>query len=169
MAVYKLSLAVFLTSALLLLLSAGNAQAKPKLWIFGWGSDHWEGQDFRPYLMPPTMPHNRQWDMRFEDRGNGVYTKWTPQEWFEGNNGEKTLQGFYEASVLHDLDMRKDVPVLSVGPNFYLLSGYDKRRLMDFVESYHSLLEQENGRFQIKDDISGELIGYYDQYGLRMR
>lgn len=152
-----------------LVVAATPAEAKPKLWIFGWGPSHWEGQDFKPFLMPPAHPHNRQWDLRLEDKGKGNYEQWTVEDWEKSDNGEAVINGFFEADILRDQIVRRNVPVLVVGPNFYNLSGFDKRRVTDLMNSVYNITDTRTGHFQLKDDETGELIGYYDRFGLRLR
>ena len=150
------------------LMVSGNAQAKPKLWIFGWGNHHWKNQDYKSYLMPPAQPHNRQWDTRLEDRGNYTFEKWSPEQWLGTDNGAQVIDGFFEADILRDQKIINDIPVLIVGSNFYRLSGFDKRRVTDVINQAYQITNSEAGYFELRDEEVKEIIGYYDRYGLRL-
>lgn len=138
---------------------ASPAQAKPKLWIFGWGHGHWENLDFSPYMMPPGQPHNRQWDFK----------KWEPEDWKKGRDGTKVIEGFFKSDILRRQTTRNAIPVLVVGENFYNLSGFDKRRVTDLLNDVYNITQSPAGHYKLKDPSTGDIIGYYDQYGLRLR
>lgn len=137
-----------------------TAEAKPKPWILGWWPSHWDGLDFAPYLEDPSIPHDRQWDFK---------PRWNAKEWMGVDGGQTTIQKFFEADILRERDMEDGIPVLRVGPNFYKLSGYDKRRVTDLLDAVHKVTKSQAGYFQIKDDRNDALIGYYDRHGLRLR
>ena len=150
-------------------ITARTVEAKPKFWSYGWSYEHWINQDFKPYLMPPGEPHNRQWDYRLEERGPGRYEQWTPADWMGEDKGLSTLRGFFENGVLVETTVKRDVPVLIVGETFFDLSGYDKRRVTDFVNHVYNLTDSDPAYFRLRDARTREWIGYYDQFGLRLR
>ena len=139
--------------------NASLVQAKSKSGILGLGQSHLEDLDYKPFIMPPTQPHNRQWDFK----------KWEPEDWKKGTDGESLIQGFFEADILRRQTTNDKIPVLVVGENFYNLSGYDKRRVTDLLDDIYNITQGEAGHYKIKDPFTGDVIGYYDQYGLRLR
>ena len=140
------------------------AKADSKSWLMGWSNSHWENQEHRPYLMPPANGHNRQWDMKnWHDNG------WTPGQWTENSKGLPTIEGFFRAGILHKRKVENDTPVLVVGPNFYKLSVYDRRRVAEMVDYVYEVTKSSAGFYQLKDPEFKEIIGYYDSHGLRLR
>lgn len=138
-----------------------SAYAGPKPWVWGWWPSHWENLDFEPYLENAKHPHNSQWDEK----------NWKPAHWIEQRkSGMDTLGAFYFADVLRDLYFDDGVPVLEVGPSFYRLSGYDKRRVTALVdEIYQVTTSRPFGMFMLYDWKSKEPIGSYTQYGLQIQ
>lgn len=138
------------------------SKADPKPWIFGWWPTHWENLSWEPYLEDATHPQNKQWD-------NVV---WQPSDWAAQNpkGSAGVIQGFYKARILHRQYMDDDVPVLEVGPNFYHLSGQDKRRVTDLINAeYQITTSRENGLFLVNDWRTGNPIGVYTSHGLQLQ
>lgn len=138
------------------------AQAEPKPWIWSWWESHWDGLDFEPYLENGKHPHNSQWDN----------TKWTPEEWAKQyeNGGKDIIDGFYAADIIRDQYIDDDVPVLEVGPSFYSLGGFDKRRVAEMVDNVYGITTSKTfGMYMLVDWKTEEAIGSYTQYGLQLQ
>jgi hypothetical protein len=92
------------------------------------------------------------------------------EDWTSQKNGDELIKGFYNAEILHAQEMREgEVPVLVVGPNFYHLSGLDKRRVTQTVDTVYGVTASaENGSFMLKDWHTGNFIGAFDKNGLRL-
>ena len=62
------------------------------------------------------------------------------------------------------------MPVLEVGPNFYNLGGFDKRRVTQMVDEVFNITGNHLfGSFMIYDWKSKEAVGVYTQYGLQLK
>lgn len=154
-----LSFAVFMA---LLGAAPGAAHADAKPWIWSWWPSHWDNLTFEPYLEGAKHPHNTQWDDK----------KWEPADWAaqKPKGSLQVIQGFYTANILKGQDVEDDVPVLIVGPNFYHLSGYDKRRVVAMVDDYYKITSRKlNGMFTITDWRSDKPIGVYTANGLQLQ
>lgn len=133
-----------------------------KATIWGWWPSHWIGLDFKPYIDHPTHTHAGQWDNE----------NWTPADWAaqRGGSGMKVIGGFYKADILRSQFIDDDVPVLEVGPGFYMLGGHDKRRVMETVDSEFQITSgKPNGMFMIRDWKTRRDIGSYTAYGLQLQ
>jgi hypothetical protein len=138
------------------------AQAEPKWSYWAWPESHWVDQTFKPYLEHPMHPHNTQWDR----------VAWNPADWSaQSENGTAgILRGFYTAEIFVRQYMDGEMPVLVVGPNFYHLSGQDKRRAVRMVDEYYQITKaRENGMFLIEDWRSRKPIGTYTAHGLQLQ
>ncbi len=138
------------------------AHAEPKPWIWSWWPSHWDNMTFKPYLEEPKEPHNNQWS----------HKNWEPADWSaqEENGARDVIQGFYTAGILQDQQIKDDVPVLVVGPNFYHLSGYDKRRVVQMVDDYYQVTASKlNGMFTLTDGRTNRPIGVYSANGLQLQ
>lgn len=140
---------------------SGQAHAEGKVWIWGWGPSHWKNLDFVPYLQNGKDPHNSQWND----------SKWKPEHWSrQRGSDEAVLKRFYTADVLRDQYFDEGVPVLEVGPNFYNLSGHDKIRIAEMVDSAYGITSDKTfGMFMIYDWQSKKAVGAYTQYGLQIQ
>lgn len=148
--------------ALVIILGASPASAEPKPWYFSWWPSHWLNQDFEPHLDHPKHPHNTQWNNK----------SWEPADWAAQRPGGslEVIQGFYRANILRKQYVDDDMPVLEVGPNFYHLSGYDKRRVTKLVDDYYQITANHlNAMYMIRDGRTGEPIGNYTAYGLSLQ
>lgn len=138
------------------------AYAGPKFLGLFWWPSHWRELDGQPYLEGAKHPHNSQWD----------HKTWQPADWavqYAGGAGE-VIQGFYKTNILRDQYVDDDIPVLVVGPNFYHLSGYDKRRVVAMVDDFYKITtSKENGMFMLEDWRSEKPIGLYTAHGLQLQ
>jgi hypothetical protein len=158
-------------SVFIVLCSAAGAQAQgPKPWIFSWGYDHWNEINFeKPYMEPGKDPHNSQWD--------GI--NWAPADWVRQHESElELIEGFYHAGIIHDQYVKKAwfgfghdiIPVVEVGPAFYRLGGWDKRRVAETLDSVYGITNSKTfGMFVLVDFKTGNQIGTYTQYGLTIQ
>lgn len=150
-------LSLFLS--VLSLSSMAYAEAKP--WVWSWWESHWDGLDFNPYMEEGKHPHNSQWDE----------SSWKPEHWeAQSPDALDVVKGFYFADILRDQYVDNDLPVLEVGPAFYMLGGQDKRRVVEMVDyAYGITSEKEFGMFMLYDWKTGKAIGSYTQYGLQLQ
>ena len=140
--------------------AAGHAAPKPCYWA--WWPSHWQNLTFKPYLDNPTQDQNSQWDNR----------KWTPADWAaQRPGGEKQLiAGFFTAQIFSRQYVDNHLPVLEVGPAFYDLSGYDKRRVLRILDdAYHITSNHPNAMFTLTDWRTHKPIGLYTAYGLQLQ
>ncbi|OFW88056.1 MAG: hypothetical protein A3J37_05345 [Alphaproteobacteria bacterium RIFCSPHIGHO2_12_FULL_45_9] len=151
----------FALTALILASSATAAQASPKfLGIFWWPS-HWTNQDFVPNYDNGTDPHNSQW----------MGTNWTPADWIkaEGGDGTKLVQKWMTAGII--VGSYKDmsgIPYLEIGPNFYHLSGLDKRKVTETLDVIYQVTANKPGMYFIKDAATQKVIGTFSKEGLNL-
>lgn len=153
---------LMLCAALALMVWAAPVSAEPKPTYWSWWPEHWLELDWQPYLEGAKHPHNSQWNDK----------NWTPAMWAEQEAGgmPELIRGFYDAEILNRQYMDDEMPVLSVGPNFYHLSGYDKRRIARIVDEYYQITtSQENGMFVLEDWRSRKPIGTYTVHGLQLQ
>lgn len=149
-------------SVLILTGATGAAMAQSKyMFGAGWPPEHWENQGFRPYMEPPKLTHNSQWD----------YDDWKSSDWLQQKDSKMHLiNGFYNADILRNQYMDDDMPVLEIGPNFYNLGGHDKRRITQMVdETFNITGDNLFGSFMLYDWQSKDPIGVYTQYGLQLK
>lgn len=140
---------------------SSSAQADGrKISYFGWWPSHWENLTWTPYLEDAIHPQVNQW--------NGKH--WVVADWVAQRpaGGEKDIiDGFYRADILSDQYVENDLPVLVVGPNFYQLSGYDKRRVVQTVDDYFKITGSHAGAmFTLLDWKTEDPIGLYTASGL---
>lgn len=137
------------------------AYAESKTWIWSWPESHWDKLDFIPYLEDGKRPHNSQW----AESGWKV-SHWTAQR----KSSMDLIKGFYFADILRGQYVDDDIPVLEVGPAFYMLGGQDKRRVVQTVDHVYGITaENPLGMFLLHDWKSGEAIGTYTKYGLQLQ
>ncbi len=140
----------------------GEVNAGSKPWVFGWWPGHWKNLDFeRPYLYDGKTPHNSQWDHR----------QWLPGDWtIQRESGLKLIDSWYISGIIRDQYIKQDVPVLEVGSAFYDLGGYDKRRVVQTIDTVYGITgRKKNGIFRIRDGNSGDFIGLYSRRGLMLQ
>ena len=99
-----------------------------------------------------------------------AHEDWYAEDWTSQKKGMDLVQGFYDADIFRDQTKTDSgLPVLVVGPNFYHLSGYDKRRVVHVLDVVYGLTEQKtNGSFLLQDWHSGSMIGSFDRNGLTL-
>ena len=141
----------------------GTAFAEPKPWRFGWWPGHWEWtsyKKFHPYLENGKETQNQQWAA--ED--------WYVQDWLSQNqDGFKLIDGFFRNDILREQTTADDVPVVIVGPNFYRLGGFDKRRVMTTLDAVYGITESgEHPIILLKDWHTKREIGYFTKEGLQI-
>lgn len=143
------------------LMTAAPAQAEPKPWIWGWWPGHWQNLDFIPHLENGTHPHNIQWDK----------VVWKSGDWIAQRESElELIHGFYTADILRDQYVEDDVPVLAVGPGFYMLGGHDKRRVTETIDdAYGVTTSRVYGMYRLVDERTDRPIGAYTKYGLQIQ
>lgn len=153
--------AVILMGALGFAASSANAKGGSKVPFFGWTEMHWQDQDFQPYLEPAKLPHDTQWD--FDD--------WKSGDWYQQRKDKMDLiEGFYKADIIRNQYVDRGVPVLEIGPNFYNLGGFDKRRVAEVIdETYNITASKTFGMFMLYDWKTHKPIGSYTAYGLQLR
>ena len=156
-----MSLTRLLIFALVLgLLPLRAAQADPKPCWFAWWPSHWTKMDWeKRHFEDGKTPINAQWN----------HQSWVPKDWIaqSGGDGVDMVQGFYNAGILADQYVDGDTPVLEVGPAFFRLGGYDKRRVVAAVDQVYKVTGRM-GRSVIRvvEDRTGKTIGFYTASGL---
>ncbi|MEK7801226.1 MAG: hypothetical protein AAB276_02120, partial [Pseudomonadota bacterium] len=55
---------------------------------------------------------------------------------------------------------------INVGPNFYHLSGQDKRRVISTLDAVYQVTAQQPGMFYLRDPRTEKMIGTYTKDGL---
>lgn len=144
---------------------AAPAAAREKSSWFSWpfGHDEWtDAKKFQPYLENSKHPHNTQWADR----------DWYAEDWIgQRRNGMTLIKGFYDSDIFRNQEMDDDgVPTLVVGPNFYHLSGYDKRRVVHSLDVVYGVTRSRtNGSIILKDWYTKRTIGQFTQQGLQLQ
>lgn len=158
---FRTFLVLIVVSACCAVAPGALAKSGPKPWVFGWWPSHWEDQDFEPYLEDATHPQANQWD-----RDGWQAHHWTGQR----DSDMALIRDFYRADILRAQYIEDDVPVLAVGPGFYMLGGQDKRRVAQTVDTVYGMtLSRENGMFLLHDAMTGKPIGAYTRSGLYLQ
>lgn len=120
--------------------------------------------NFQPYLEDARHLQIPQWE------NLGSHEDWYVEDWTSQEDGMTLIKGFYAADILRDQTIgHAELPVLVVGPNFYRLSGFDKRRVVTTVDATYGMTEKsENAAFMLTDWNTKMPIGTFDQHGLRL-
>ena len=160
---------LFLFIFLLSVLPVSSAQAERKglrlfpypLW--DWSKSHKDYRQykkFNPYL--ENLKHSQHLQYKDED--------WYVEDWTAQKDGMTIIRDFYKADIFKKQKVGySGLPELVVGPNFYRLSGLDKRRAMTLVDSVYKVTErEENGSFIVSDWHTKKPIGLYDKHGFRL-
>lgn len=147
---------------------AEYASADTKKWTNQWSKRHQsyvKGTKYQPYLEEQRHVQIPQWD----------HKEWYAEDWFAQKDSDSLIRGFYEADILWDQTTQKPkkdeegYPILVVGPNFYRLSGYDKRRVSYVVDRAHNITDsKKDGFFMLHDWQTKMPIGVFDKNGLRL-
>lgn len=158
-----MSVRVFLNALFLIVFSSIPALAEGK---DGAGYRYYKNLARRQALVMPQLengkhPHNSQWFGK----------EWYAEDWLVQYERDLDLiDGFYKADIFHDQKMEGDIPVLVVGPNFYHLSGYDKRRVTHVLDVVYAITDGDGAQvFKLQDWRTGEDIGWYSKNGLQIQ
>lgn len=152
---------ILLTASLLAIMTPTAAHAGPKFYSLWWWWNHWDNQDFVPYHDNGIDQHNSQWSN----------SDWTPADWIQadGGDGVNLVKKWVNVGIIKgsykDSD---DIPYLDVGQNFYHLSGYDKRRVLETVDAVYQVTAHKPGMFFVKDPATKKIIGTYSKEGLTL-
>lgn len=133
---------------------AALAESKP-CW-FAWWPSHWRAMNWeKRHFEDAKTPIVSQW----------ASERWTPGDWIaqSGGDGLAMVQGFYNAGIVTDQYTDDDTPVLEVGPAFFHLGGYDKRRIVAAVDQAYRVTGRKSGpkTIRVVEDRTGKTIGYY--------
>ncbi len=138
--------------------TASYAAAKP--WLWGWWPSHWQGLDYQPYLGGQKIGQRSLWD------GDD----WTPEAWIkDAGDAKRIMHDFYASNIVTGQYSDSDnIPVLEVGAGFMQLSGFDKQRVLKFIDHVFEITTaEENGMFYvIYDENKKEPVGIFNKYGL---
>ena len=95
---------------------------------------------------------------------------WVAEDWIsQYPNPKDLISEFYKADILRDQIIDGDRTVLVVGPNFYHLSGFDKRRVSHVIDIIYGITKTApEAAFFLKDWKTNKYIGVHDKYGLRL-
>jgi len=148
--------------SVLALLGAGHAMAEPQ-GIFGWWPGHQKWINYRHYnnyLENSKDTQNTQWNE--ED--------WYVQDWVsQSKDGFTLIDGWFKTDILREQDEERGVPVIVVGPMFYHLSGFDKRRVMTTLDSvYNVTTDGAHPAIVLKDWKTHRDVGIYTKEGLQL-
>ena len=169
----------FILKSLILLsfltvLGSSSAQADGKRELaFSWPIIDWTKSHKRYRSMKAYHPYleNSRHSQHLQYKDVDWYVEdWTSQE--GGREGGMALiNKFYKADIFKDQIVDKTgKSLLVVGPNFYRLSGLDKRRAVTLVDSVYGVTQNnENGSFIVTDWHTKKPIGVYDNQGLRLQ
>jgi len=144
----------------LLFITAFAAPANAKNSILpSWGSKYIQ-EDFQPFLEDEKHLQIPQW----QDKN------WYVEDWLVQKDPMDLMRGFYKADIIRDQTMTKENnPILIVGPNFYHLSGFDKRRVTQTIDKIYEISStSEAGSFMLQDWSTRQYIGVFDSNGLRL-
>lgn len=159
---------LFLIAFIIVLFPVQGAMAETKGFKlfppdFNWSKNHRnyrEYKEYNPYLENARHLQIPQWSN--ED--------WYAEDWTSQKDGMTLIKGWYSADILRDQKIgHAKLPVLVVGPNFYHLSGLDKRRVVTVIDTTYGMTERsENGSFILTDWFTKMPIGTFDKTGLRL-
>jgi hypothetical protein len=95
---------------------------------------------------------------------------WVAEDWVsQYENPKDLITSFYDADILRDQILEGERTILVVGPNFYHLSGFDKRRVAHVLDGIYGITKTSpEASFFLKDFKTNQYIGVYDRYGLRL-
>ncbi len=151
---------LLICTGLLTVLAAAPAQAD--WWPFGWSSREEEWQDYKkhnPYLETGKDTQNQQW----------VGEDWYAQDWFSQKDPQKLIDGFFQSDIFRKREQNKGATVLVVGPQFYRLGGFDKRRVVTtFDAAYGITSKAANPVIILRDWYTDRDIGLFTKDGLQL-
>lgn len=149
--------------SILVLTGAGNAFAAGNTPGFGWWNGHNEWikyKNFNPYFEEGKKTQNTQWGEQ----------DWYVQDWISQNkDGFTLINDWFRAGILNKLDTKRDVPLLVVGPNFYRLGGFDKRRVVTTLDTVYGITDHDtHNLILLQDWHTKRQIGLYTKDGLQL-
>jgi len=150
-----------LAFVLVLFVGASSAFAGEKFMGLFWWESHWKNQDFNPYYDNGIDPHNSQW----------TDSNWTPADWIKstGGDGTQLVQKWINSKIITgSYKNGEGIPYLEIGPNFYHLSGYDKRRVTQTLDAIYQVTTLSPHMYFIKDPATLKVIGTYSREGLTL-
>jgi len=121
-------------------------------------------RDYTPYL--ENARHTQH--LQYKDKD------WYVEDWTAQGEGQESgmnlVKKFYNANIFSDQKIGKNsLPELVVGPNFYHLSGLDKRRAVTLIDTVYGVTDNsDSGAFIVSDWYTKKPIGVFDQHGLRL-
>jgi len=120
--------------------------------------DHHE--PFQPYLDNSRESQIPQWENE----------NWYVEDWTSQRDGMDLVNGFYKSNIIMDQKSgHSGLPILVVGPNFYHLSGLDKRRVVQTLDTVYGVTDsKQNGSFLLRDWYTNLYIGQFNQNGLQL-
>lgn len=148
----------------------GSSTSSPTSKKFGrWPEEHKHyGQmtNFQPYLEDSRHVQVPQWE----------HEDWYLEDWFTQEKGMDMVKGFYKADIFRDQFQPKNrrgqnegIKRLVVGPSFYRLSGFDKRRVVAVLDATYGVTQRDKNAAVILEDWHTKRdIGYYTKDGLRL-
>ena len=79
------------------------------------------------------------------------------------------IDGFFRADILREQTSEDNIPVLIVGPQFYRLGGFDKRRVMTTLDTVYGITESgKHPTIILKDWATKRQIGLFTRDGLQI-
>lgn len=151
----------FVGFCLLVLITSAGFSTQSHATSWKWWPANWQNTDFQPYIGQQQLNQRSLWD------GD----TWTPEAWEkDAGDSRRIMRDFYAAGILTDqYSDSKNIPVLEVGEAFFLLSGIDQRRVLQFVDYVFEITtSEENGMFYVYYKLDDEKpAGLYNQYGFQ--
>ena len=145
----------------LIFLFALPAAAEPKR-LYAWpqAETSWKtSKNYDPYLTSEPDAQAVRW----------AYEDWYVQDWLAQRDPQNLVEGFFTADILRGQGMDDGAPILTVGPNFYHLSGFDKRRVMRTVDHVFGITDNAPVPVIIlRDWHTSRAIGEYNRDGLTL-
>jgi hypothetical protein len=121
--------------------------------------DYPSHESYQPHLENARHLQLPQWGKK----------SWYAENWLAQREGMDLINGFYQADIFRDqYEEELQQPVLVVGPSFYRLSGFDKRRVTTILDEVFSVTQSSDGAFILKDWFTKATIGVFDREGLRL-
>lgn len=120
------------------------------------------------------MPHaERDPYLEFEKHlqiSQWAHEDWVAEDWISQHSDPKDLiSNLYEADILRNQTFSGERNILVVGPNFYHLSGFDKRRVTHVIDVIYGITKNApEASFFLTDWKTKQYIGVHDRDGLRL-
>jgi hypothetical protein len=158
----------FLMVLAIVLLVAGNAEARKTpwySWVFTPDKDNYE----RPYMEDGKTPHNSQWEN----------DPWVPEGWAQDlGSKEAVLERFEDAGYVDDISVDEGDKIknatVKVGRPFLMLSDLEKNHVIKYVDYYYGIshtdgsiiVERSDGFWFFKRPSK---VGVYTKRGLQLQ